>query len=88
MYIYHISDKIVYLYPQNKAYMYLRLIESITTLQKEQGNPSLVSKICNIHKASRFMDVATMQCTRMGFPGPFPNVMIDYLSPTPFIYDE
>ena len=51
----------------------LRLIESITTLWKGQGDPIRVSMICN---------------PRRGLPCPFHNVVIDYFSPTPFIFNK
>ena len=67
--------------------IYTKLIESIPTLKKGQGNPMSVHDLPSMTRLANSWMLQIMD-TRMEFPCPFCNVVIDYFSPTPLIFLE
>ena len=57
----------------------VRIIESNTTLREGRGNPVRVAKICNPRRRLPNRGLQILD-TRMGFPSPSLNVVIDYFS--------
>ena len=57
-----------------------RLIESNTTLREGRGNPIRVSKISNPRRGLSSSGCCKILDTRIGFPSPSLNVVIDYFS--------
>ena len=47
-----------------------------------RGNPILISKICDVHDSASLRRGLQILDTRMGFPRPSLNVVLDSISPT------